>query len=279
MAEIATQTVEKRASAGRPYFPWISWGAIFGGLASGLAVFMLLALFGLAVGFTAIDPQAAEPVGGVGLFAGIWTGVSMIAAAFVGGYVASRMSGMSRRNDGIMHGLVAWGALTLAFLFLVTTSVGALLGGAFNVLGQGAQVLGTVAGTAAGGVGADPQARGQLESLITGAEGGEVSAEAIGNLQQQLSAGDREGAINVMVNQMGFTRDRAEPVVDQAMGLFATAQQLPQQAREMADAAVTAASRAAWFIFIGLLISLALGIVGGLTGAKASISRRHIMAH
>ncbi len=260
---MATQTIERRADFTRPHFPFISWGAIFGGLAAGLSTFILLAMLGLAVGITAIDPQATEPVGRVPAITGIWTGISMILAAFVGGYIASRMSGMSRRTDGLFHGFVAWGAITLAMIYLVTTSVGALLGGTFNILGQGLQAVGTVTGAAAEGQ--------DLGALITGTPGVEVSPEALGTLQEQLGAGDREGAIGTMV-AMGFTRERAEPLVDQGMALIGATQQIEGQ--EVAAAAVEGLTRAAWFIFAGLLLSMALGIVGGWAGAQSSVKRR-----
>jgi hypothetical protein len=127
-----------------------------------MATFFLLALFGIAAGFTAIDPQAAEPVGSVPTFAGIWTAFSMLAGAFLGGYVAARMSGMSRRSDGILHGFVAWGVSTLFFVYLVTTGVGTLLGGTFAVLGQGLQA----AAGAAGGAASSPSIQQQLNSSL-----------------------------------------------------------------------------------------------------------------
>jgi hypothetical protein len=244
-----------------------------------MATFILLAMLGLAAGFTAIDPQAAEPVGQVPMLTGIWTGISMIIAAFVGGYVAASISGLSRRTDGIFHGFVVWGVSTLLFFYLITTSLGALLGGAFSVLGQGTQALTGVVGGAAGQAAESPGIMGQLESLITGTpEGAEITTESLNNLQQQLSAGDREGAMNVMVNEMGFAPERAETLVDQAMSLTATAQQLPS-GEEVASTAVSGLTRASWFLFGGLLLSMILGIAGGMAGSLRVVKRRIPLAH
>jgi hypothetical protein len=265
---IDTGAGEARSEFAKPLIPYISWGAVLGGLTAGMATFFLLALFGLAAGFTAIDPQAAEPVGSVPIFAGIWTGFSMLVGSFVGAYVAARMSGMSRRSDGILHGFVAWGVSTLFFVYLVTTGIGALLGGTFAVLGQGVQA---VTG-AAGGVATSPAAQQQLEELITGSPGAEVSGESLSNLQQQMQAGNREGAIGVLVGEMGFTRDRAELVVDQGMGIMGTLGQIEGQ--EVAGAAVEGLTRASWFLFIGILLSLIVAIGGGYLGAKAIVARR-----
>jgi hypothetical protein len=136
--------IERRSS------PWVGfsilrWGAVFAGLAVGLATQIVFALIGLAAGLSAVDPQAADPIGAIPAAAGIWTGLSMLIAAFIGGYVASRLSGVSLRNDGALHGVVTWGVTTVAFVYLATSAAGALLGGTVNILAQGLQGAGQVA--------------------------------------------------------------------------------------------------------------------------------------
>jgi hypothetical protein len=264
--------LETRAHGTRNYFPWISWGAIFGGLASGMATFILLAMLGVAAGFTAVDPREIEPVGRAPLITAIWTGISMLISAFVGGYVAARISGFSRKGDGMLHGFVVWGVNTLFFVYLVTTSVGNMLGGAFNIFGQGAQTAASAVGAAAGGEGAGP-----LQSLITGG-GGNITPESMNNLQQRISAGDRQGAVNVMVSEMGIAPDRAETMADQAMQLRGTLQQLPP-AEEVASRAVTGATAISWTLFAAMLLSLFLAIAGGGVGARSVVRRRTIHAH
>lgn len=258
--------------------PWISWGAIFGGLASGTASYLLLALLGLAVGLTAINPQSGEPLGKVPLATGIWTGISLIISAFIGGYVAARLSGLSRRTDGLLYGFVSWGISTIFFAYLVTTSVGSVLGGTFNILGQGVKAVAGGAAATAGGVAGSPSAQDQLQSMLKSAGAGtDVSKESISNLQDRLKGGDRDGAISVMVNQMGFREDRATQLVDKALVLYSSGQNMPQEARDVASSAVSGLSAAAWSLFIGLVLSLALGLFGGAAGSRAVDKRRHPM--
>src|SRR5918993_5256105 len=83
----------------------VKWSAIFAGWAVGLATQMVLTLLGLGIGAWAIDPRDANPTEGVPLGAGIWTGVSMLISAFIGGYITARMSGSSIRSDGLYHGV------------------------------------------------------------------------------------------------------------------------------------------------------------------------------
>jgi hypothetical protein len=78
-----------------------------------------------------------------------------------------------------------------------------------------------------------------------------------------------------MVNQMGFTRDRATQIVDRGLILFGSAQNLPQQARDAATSTVSGLTKVSWGLFAGVLLSMGLGIFGGAIGAKASQKRRH----
>jgi hypothetical protein len=236
---------------------------------------MLLGILSVAVGLSAINPQSAEPVGNVPLFTGIATAISLIISAFVGGYVAARISGLTRRSDGVSHGLVSWGVSTIVFAYLITTSMGSVLGGTMNVLGQGAKAaIGGAAGATAG-VSQSPSAQSGLETLLKGAGGGNITPESMTTLQQQLSAGDRNGAINTMVSDMGFTRDRATTLVDKGMALYG---QAPEKAREIATSAVSGLTAASWSLFIGLLLSLGLSILGGILGSRSALTRRTALA-
>lgn len=116
----------------------LSWGAIFASLAVGIGINTLLMMVGVAAGLTAT--QATGAVEGISIVTGIWTALSMLISAFIGGYVAAKLSGLKRRTDGILHGLVAWGATLLTFAFLATTATGNILGSAFTVLGQNTEI-------------------------------------------------------------------------------------------------------------------------------------------
>lgn len=259
------QNVERERPARRPYFSAIRWGAIIAGVVSGSASYLLLTLLGVAVGLTAIDPNAVEPVGRVPLATGIWTGISMLVGAFIGGYVAGHMSGLSRSIDGMLHGFVAWGVTTLLYAVLATTAVGALLGGTFKILAQGLQAGATATTQTAAG----QNILDQLAGAVSGQGGqGQISPQVLSSVQQAIQAGDRQSAINIMVNEMGIERDRATQMVDKMSSVL-------QQTnpREVASQATDALATTSWWLFIGLLLSLALGIAGGAAGVRASANR------
>lgn len=262
------QGAERERPARRPYFSAIRWGAIIAGVVSGSASYLLLALLGVAVGLTAVDPNAAEPVGRVPLATGIWTGISMLVGAFIGGYVAGHMSGLSRSIDGMLHGFVSWAVTTLLYAVLATTAVSALLGGTFKILGQGLQTGATAAVQGASQGGGGQNVLDQLAGAISGQGGqGQVSAQSLSSVQQAIQAGDRQSAINIMVNEMGMDRDRAAQLVDKITPVLQT------NPREVAGQATDALATTSWWLFIGLLLSLALGIAGGAAGVKASANR------
>lgn len=262
-------STKETSHTSRHHFAPIRWTAIFAGLVSGVATNMLLSLLGIALGLSAVDPQAADPVGSVPLAAGIWAGISMLVGAVVGGYVAGHMSGLFRQADGMLHGFVAWGTTTILFAVLATTAVGAVVGGTFRVLGQGIG-MGTQAAVAAT---ASPEAANQksldqITSQITGSDDAKFTPESLSAVQQRLAANDRDGAVNAMTNEMGFTQDKANQVVDKLMPLFGP--QREQNIRQAADRATTKLSAASWWLFAGLLLSLGLGVFGGLIGVRAN---------
>lgn len=260
--------LDSREVERKPYFSPIRWTAIFAGLAGGLASYMLLSLLGVAVGLTAVDPQSSDPVGSVPVATGIWTGISMLVGAFIGGYLSGRMSGLFRRADGMLHGFVAWGSTTLLFAVLTTTALGAALGGTFRILGEaittGAQATATAA--------PNQDLTSRLSSVITGSTQANVTPESLATVRQQLAANDREAAVSTMVNDMGFTQERANQIVNQLQPLFGP--QGEQNVRNATEQATNALSAASWWLFAGLVLSLGLGLLGGQMGARASGSRQ-----
>jgi hypothetical protein len=234
---IYMQATYEQWSQGRSH---IQWGAIVAGLAVGLAVQMLFTLLGLAIGAWSIDLREAQPTGGIPLATGLWTGVSMLMSAFVGGYVASRLSGSSSRTEGLYHGGVLWGVTSVVFAWLGTTALSFMIGGLFTTVGGGLQMLSQGVGTAVSAVSAKipgtgitnltaADLRNQIESVLKATEKPElqpstmkkeidkksararegqsvqkVSDSTIGEVRERLVAMDRDAAVNIMVNKLGM---------------------------------------------------------------------------
>lgn len=245
--------------------PRIKWSAVFAGWVVGLALQMVLMLLGLGFGAWAIDFRENNPAEGLPMGAAIWTGVSMLLAAFTGGYVTSRLSGMSSRADGLYHGVVVWGVNWLIFAWLTTTAMSAMIGGVFSTLGSTLQAVGQgvsgVASTAANKLGnkleqvswSPEELRKQIESILaasgkpelqpgqvrqdaervtgaaqSGAPVNQVGEAALGELSSKLAALDQEAAVNVMVNKMGMSREQANQVIQATIGALQPIQRTVQ---------------------------------------------------
>ena len=117
-----------------------SWGAIFAGAAVALVISVVLNVLGFGIGAVALEPADPGTAQAIGIGAGIWTIVVSLLALFAGGWIAGRLCGMTRRLEGLLHGVVTWSLVTLAVLWLVTTAVGTIVGGAFGAIGEIAPV-------------------------------------------------------------------------------------------------------------------------------------------
>ena len=80
------------------HHPRIKWTAVWAGLVVGMSSQLVLTLLGLAIGAWSIDLKDAQPGGGIPLGAGLWTGLSLLLSAFIGGSITARLSGVSRRR-------------------------------------------------------------------------------------------------------------------------------------------------------------------------------------
>lgn len=130
----------------------VSWGGVWGGVLAAAGILLLLAALGIAIGITATDPGQAD-ASRLGTAAGIWGGVSLLVALFVGGLVATRIGATFDRSTSFWEGALVWVMTLMVMAYLTTTGLSSLAGGAFSVLGGSPQAaeLGAGSQAAAGG--------------------------------------------------------------------------------------------------------------------------------
>lgn len=116
----------------------ISWASVFAGVALALTVQLLLHLLGVGIGAAAFSPSGDAYAGPGAIASGLWFALSGVIAGFTGGYAASRLSGRTGTTTGVYHGLTSWAVTTLVVVYLLTTSAGALIGGALGGLSSAA---------------------------------------------------------------------------------------------------------------------------------------------
>ena len=162
---LTTTTVLTDAAPARGLLPAakrISWGAVFAGALLAIVLQLALSLLGLGIGLGTIDPlQEQNPLSGIGIGAAIWWLLTTLGSLYLGATVASRLAGIPRRTDGLLHGLLTWALVTLITFYLLTTAVGRIIGGVTGVAGRALSGVGS--GIAAVAPGAGDAIKGELK--------------------------------------------------------------------------------------------------------------------
>jgi hypothetical protein len=260
----------------------ISWGAVFAGVVIALTSQLLLNLLGIGIGLATIDPSAAnnpDPKT-FSIGAGVWWAISGIVAALIGGYAAGRLSGRPKESTTGWHGLIAWAGTTLVVFYLLSTALGAVVGGAFSAvssaMGGVGQIASTAAQTAAPAIGSN--SFGDIEQRIRSAAGGADPAAA-----RDAAVGAVRALVTADPSQAQAARERAAVALGQAQNIpieqareqvvqyeqqyRQMVEQAKQKATAAADVAAKTASRAALFSVLALALGALAAWFGGRAGA------------
>ncbi|HEX8310305.1 MAG TPA: hypothetical protein VF614_03235 [Chthoniobacteraceae bacterium] len=110
----------------------VCWGSILAGAVTALAIQLVLALIGLAIGLSTIDPAQSDTPSGsaIGIGAMVWWVISSLVSLYIGGYVAGRLAGSL---NGFLHGIVTWASVTLITIMLLSGAAGRLVSGASGI--------------------------------------------------------------------------------------------------------------------------------------------------
>ncbi|WP_267378953.1 hypothetical protein [Sphingomonas sp. GC_Shp_6] len=268
----------------------LSWGAVLGGVVIAIAVQLVLGILGAGIGLTMVDPVAGTTPGatGFGIGAGVYWLITTIVALGAGGYAAARVAGVHERFDALVHGMVVWGVTLILTLYLLTSAVGGIIGGAFRTVGAVAGAAGTAVGAAA------PKA-----ASIAGVDAGDVRSEAAAYLSdvpsdpaqmtpeqaqkeiaKQLPALARGGTdgqqaesriVDIVAAQRKISRPEAQAQVNRAKQQFVqTKNETIAKAKSATDAAAGAAASTSFVLVLALLVGAAAAGIG----ATAATRRR-----
>lgn len=270
----------------RGFLNFISWSSIFAGLTIAFIIQFLLTLLGVGIGMAAIQPLSEEnPMEGLGTGAIIWWIVTVLLSLFAGGYVAGKWAGALNTYSRTFHGILTWGLYTILSFYLLTTAVGNIIGGVGSIIGKTLTMAGQGASGLAPIVGEELKERGitketmerEIELLIrqsgiagatstTGNQREDASpeiAQAFKKYKESANEVDREALINVIVARTGKSRAEAEAEVNRLdTRIKEITVQVEEDARVAADKASRTVSKAAFIIFIGLLIGAIAAAVG-----------------
>jgi hypothetical protein len=261
----------------------LSWGPVVAGIAVALVVQILLTMLGVGLGLAALIPSSgtASEVATISTVGAAWYVISGILAAFAGGYIAGRAKGNSIPSVGGLHGLVSWAATALIVMYLMTSAVGSLVGGAFagvtGAIGGVGKALTETAGPVLANsnplsavenqvrsTGADPEAMNNaavsaVQALVTGDEGQKVEA--------------REQAATALARARSIPIEQARSqVADMEKQYTDRVERAKQTAVDAAQATAAAASTGALLATVALILGGVAGWFGGRSGARASVS-------
>jgi hypothetical protein len=104
----------------------IRWGPIIAGVVTAFAVLLFLTVLGIALGLSALGGDEGPRTWGTA--AGIWGGLTLLVAFFVGGWMAARSAATMSESDGPLNGFVTGAATLLVLLWLATTALTGALG-------------------------------------------------------------------------------------------------------------------------------------------------------
>jgi hypothetical protein len=235
----------------------ISWGAVLAGVVVALVTQLLLNMLGLGIGVATLDPGTGDNPSAAtfSIGAGVWWTVS---------------------------GITAWALTTLVIFYLLSSTVGGVLGGVYNTVSGAIGGLGRTAATAATTAApalsqaTDPFAAveramrentgGQDPAALRDTAVSAVRAALVGDPAQAQEARERAAqaiarAQNVPIeearNQVAGYEQQYRQTVDEAK----------RQATEAADTAAKTVSRGALFGFVALLLGAVAGWFGGRAGA------------
>lgn len=274
-----TETVTRPSMAADPSLlrgaVRLSWGALIGGIAVALGVWMLLTALGLAIGLSSIDPGDPGSVKVAGMTTGIWSLIVPFVALFVGGLVAARTAGIVDRTTGAIHGAVLWAVATI----LGTVMIGMLLSGLLGIAGATVSTVGARTGdigkevAPALGIDSDDLVAPLNERLRAEGSPTVTAAQIESAVRDATRASIREGRIDrdifvrSIVENTRLSESDARMLADRVQ---ARAAEGARGVQETAMKAADTTGKAMWWLFFGMLVSL----VSAVLGATVGVSRR-----
>jgi hypothetical protein len=256
----------------------VSWSAVFAGVAIALISQLLLNMLGVGIGIGTLDVNASDnpTASGLSLGAGIWWAISGIIAAGLGGYAAGRLSGVPEPTTSAWHGLTSWAVTTLLTVYLLTTAIGSVLGGAASAIGNASGLVGrspTVQGLTKS---VDPSTSLDAEVRAAAGDQGAQRELAIAAIRDLMIAEGprrneaRDRAANALASAQGIPKDQA---LQRVTNLETQVQQRTEQAKQAAKSGADAATRILPWTMITAVVALLLGAwTAWWAGKEAAVS-------
>jgi hypothetical protein len=170
----------------------VRWGPVVAGVLTGVTALLVLTALGLALGISTLGGESAATWGTA---AGIWGGLALLVAFFLGGWVAGHTATTLREGDGPLNGFLTGAATLILLLWLATTALTGALGffastvtglagaaapAAVQAIDQGAVTGAATAPTAVANAVANPQAAVPAQAEQAAQQAAQTARQAAG---------------------------------------------------------------------------------------------------
>lgn len=265
----------------------VSWGAVLAGVAAALVMQLLLNMLGLGVGMSSFqvggDTGANPSASAFSINAGIWLVGSGVVASLIGGIAAGRLCGTSRNSTAGWHGFISWSVSTLLVAWLLSSTLGGVLGGTFSALGSTLGGIGKTAASAVGGAASSADGgalQAQVRKLVNPGDTQSVQDNVTSYIRASVS-GDQKAADASRDEAVASLSQAAHMTPDEARSRLTQLQQqtqqsvdqAKQQATQAAEEARKVAAQGGLYGFAALLLGAIAAWIGGALGtARREIS-------
>jgi hypothetical protein len=267
----------------------VSWSAVFAGGVTAAAVSIILLLFGTGLGLASVSPWAGSGVSATTftVLAAIWLIIVQWVSAMFGGYMAGRLrtKWVAVHTDEVFfrdtaHGFLAWALGTLIVVGVLSAATG-------SAVTNGTRVAASVASSSAANtyyvdllfrvnapaVAANGSVLGNANAApmpIPALSDQQMRSEAAAILTEGLSNGGVSSADSAYLAQLVSEKTGLAPADAQARvsDVLNREQAAVVKAKQVADASRKAASEAAIYMFVSLLIGAFIASVAGAIGGQ-----------
>ncbi|MBA3501349.1 MAG: hypothetical protein H0T65_13310 [Deltaproteobacteria bacterium] len=262
--------------------PQLRWGAVLGGAALTLGIWITLQVLGLGIGLASVETDDAGTLERAGIGTGIWSLIAPLIAMFLGGLLAGRLAATRERKVGAMHGSVVWAialaiglwmmmSLVSSFVGTATRAAGAVASGAARAgasvnPGDAMQALGVDANDLLGPI--NQRLAREGKPAITARE---LSATVRAVAQKGLRQGklDQQILVEELARNTDLTRADAQEIASQYGDRFQKmASNIGEDVKHVALEAADKTGKALTMAAIMMLLSLGAAIAGGAVGVR-----------
>ena len=173
----------------------IRWSGIFAGTLAATVSYLALMVLGFAIGIA--HAPNSDSLGSIAIPTAIWTIVSLLGSAYLGGMTAARAVGLhghSRgRFNGLITGMIFLGLLTFGTTSLISSGLSAVTGLVGGVASTATSALGNAAGAVGNAASNATNNAGGVEGLLNNL--------GLGNAYQAVTSGLNEQELSQLISE------------------------------------------------------------------------------